>query len=198
VRKKLGLFLLLMGQSSRAWAAQSEADLPPPTPSESPSSTNAVPAPQEEPNNPSAALKAKPCEVSQVPCASDVTLGFVVGLTHRGMVSETGSFADKLGFEAGLRLLQRTDFTLNVGQMFKNNQGLSAALQGRFFLLKLPTPGGPYLGGGWQFAPQKQRRGFATFGFFGGAGFFYELQFRASHKQPLAVVPAMGLRFPFP
>ena len=33
----------------------------------------------------------------------------VVGLSHRGILSETGSFSDKLGFEAGVRLFSRLD-----------------------------------------------------------------------------------------
>ena len=120
----------------------------------------------------------------------------VVGLSHRGVLSETGSFSDKLGFEAGVRLFSRFDLALGVGQMFKDGETIALDGHGRLFLFNLPGTGGPYVGGGYLFnAP---RRGYFTLGFFGGSGLFFELQFRGSQKQPVAVIPAFGLRAAFP
>lgn len=121
---------------------------------------------------------------------------FLVGLSQRGVLSESGTFADKLGFEAGLRFFSRADLALGIGQVFKDGAGLSLDVHGRFFLFDFPGTGGPYLGGGWRF--KETKRTFVTFGFFGGGGLFFELQFRGSAKQPLAVVPAFGLRYAFP
>jgi hypothetical protein len=128
-------------------------------------------------------------------CRPRKSVRLLLGLQHRGVLSETGSFSDKLGFEAGVRLFSRLDLALGVGQVFKEGSEISLDAHGRLFLLDLPGTGGPYVGGGWRF--RDTSRGFATFGFFGGSGLFFEIQFRGSPRQPVAVVPALGLRAAF-
>lgn len=129
-------------------------------------------------------------------CRRRRPVALLVGVTQRGVLAESGTFSDKLGFEAGLRLFSRADLGIGVGQVFKNDAHISLDAHGRYFLFDLPGTGGPYVGGGWRF--KETRRGFFTFGFFGGGGLFFELQFRGSQKQPVAVVPAFGLRYAFP
>lgn len=129
-------------------------------------------------------------------CHQSESYHLVLGLTHRGLVSETGSFADKLGFEAALRLWSRLDLGTGVGQVFKDGARIAVDVRTRVYLVRMPSAGGPYLGGGW--VVTEPRRGYVTLGLFGGAGFFYELQVRGSEQQPLAVIPSMGLRVALP
>jgi hypothetical protein len=120
---------------------------------------------------------------------------FWTGIFHRGVVSENGKFVEKLGFEGGLRFSRRFDLGLGFGQMFKEGADIQTDLRGRFFLMKFPQTGGPYLGGGLLL--KTRQVGYVTLGFFGGSGLFFELQFRKSHRQPVAVIPSWGFRLLF-
>ena len=120
---------------------------------------------------------------------------FWTGIFQRGVLSEEGTFAEKLGFEGGLRFMRRFDLGVGFGQLFKEGSNSQADLRARVFLFKFPQTGGPYIGGGVLLKSRKVN--YATLGFFGGSGLFFELQFRESHRQPVAVVPAWGLRILF-